>query len=85
MVKAGKYVGTTGTVLRSGNGWVQVQTDAGEIAKRAHELELLERLSPEDAAKDAEGHDDDGDGKRSRRLSGRSSYAISWVRRRVSG
>jgi hypothetical protein len=85
IVKAGKYVGSTGTVLRSGNGWVQVQTDAGEIAKRAHELELLEQLSPEDAAKDAEGNDGDGeDSKRSRRLSGRSSYAISWVRRKVT-
>lgn len=85
VVKAGKYVGTQGTVLRSGNGWVQVSTDAGEIAKRAHELELLEQLSPEDAAKDAEGNDGDGDdGKRSRRLSGRSSYAISWVRRKVT-
>ena len=42
VVKMGKYVGTIGTVLRSGNGWVHLQTETeGEIAKRAYELELL--------------------------------------------
>lgn len=38
-----KLVGSIGVVLRSGNGWVQVETDSidGEIAKRAYELEIL--------------------------------------------
>ena len=38
-----KLVGSIGVVLRSGNGWVQVETDCieGEIAKRAYELEII--------------------------------------------
>eukprot|EP01038_Epipyxis_sp_PR26KG_P004617 gene4617-6495_t len=36
----GKNVGETGFVVSSGNGWVQIQTSNGEIAKRAYELEV---------------------------------------------
>ena len=41
MVKIGKNYGTVGVVLGSGNGWVQLRTKRGEIAKRAYELELV--------------------------------------------
>ena len=41
MVKVGKNYGTVGVVLGSGNGWVQLRTKKGEIAKRAYELELV--------------------------------------------
>mmetsp|Transcript_23638 Transcript_23638/g.74312 ORF Transcript_23638/g.74312 Transcript_23638/m.74312 type:complete len:479 (+) Transcript_23638:677-2113(+) len=40
-IKAGRFTGHTGRVLRSGNGWVQLQTAMGEVAKRAYELQLL--------------------------------------------
>jgi hypothetical protein len=33
--------GKVGKVLRSGNGWVQLMTSVGEMAKRAYELELI--------------------------------------------
>ena len=36
----GKYDGMVGTVLRSGNGWVQVEVDGAEVPKRAYELEV---------------------------------------------
>ena len=48
-----KLVGSIGVVLRSGNGWVQVETDCieGEIAKRAYELEIiLDESSMDDLA-----------------------------------
>lgn len=31
-----------GKVLRTGNGWVQLQTKTGEVAKRAYELEIID-------------------------------------------
>ena len=37
----GRLVGQIGRILKSGNGWIQVLTQYGEIAKRAHELELV--------------------------------------------
>lgn len=38
----GKFQGLIGKVLRSGNGWVQLDCrSSGEIAKRAYELELM--------------------------------------------
>jgi len=40
-IKGGRFTGHTGRVLRSGNGWVQLQTAMGEVAKRAYELQLL--------------------------------------------
>lgn len=41
-ITTGRMKGHEGTVLRSGNGWVQVETVTfGEVAKRAHELELV--------------------------------------------
>jgi hypothetical protein len=36
-----------GTVIRSGNGWVQLKTKNGSIAKRAYHLELIDNISPE--------------------------------------
>ncbi len=36
----GKYDGMVGIVLRSGNGWVQVEVDGTEVPKRAYELEV---------------------------------------------
>lgn len=39
----GKMTGLEGIVLRSGNGWVQVELATyGEVAKRAHELEVVQ-------------------------------------------
>lgn len=52
-IKGGRFAGYTGRVLRSGNGWVQLATSMGEVAKRAYELQLL----PEGA--DAEGSSDE--------------------------
>jgi hypothetical protein len=47
-VIAGKFTGVEGVVLRSGNGWVQIDTNMfGEIAKRAHELEVLRAGPPQ--------------------------------------
>lgn len=47
-VIAGKFTGVEGVVLRSGNGWVQIETSMfGEIAKRAHELEVLRAGAPQ--------------------------------------
>ena len=41
-ITTGRMKGHEGAVLRSGNGWVQVETPTfGEVAKRAHELELV--------------------------------------------
>ena len=41
-VTTGRMKSHEGVVLRSGNGWVQVETATfGEVAKRAHELELV--------------------------------------------
>lgn len=41
-ITTGRMKGHEGVVLRSGNGWVQVETPTfGEVAKRAHELELV--------------------------------------------
>ncbi|KAJ1448248.1 hypothetical protein M885DRAFT_590975 [Pelagophyceae sp. CCMP2097] len=40
-IKAGRLAGSAGRILRSGNGWVQLRTQQGEVAKRAYELELL--------------------------------------------
>ena len=36
----GRYDGMVGTVLRSGNGWVQVEVGGNEVPKRAYELEV---------------------------------------------
>lgn len=36
-----KGTSRTGLVLKTGNGWVQVNTNTGEIAKRAYELQLV--------------------------------------------
>jgi hypothetical protein len=41
-ILSGKYCGQTAIVKCSGNGWVQLETPLGEVAKRATELELLE-------------------------------------------
>jgi hypothetical protein len=41
-VTTGRHLGHTGLVRSSGNGWVQIETCFGEVAKRAYELELLD-------------------------------------------
>lgn len=41
-VLSGRYTGLEAIVRSSGNGWVQLDTTYGEVAKRANELELLE-------------------------------------------
>jgi hypothetical protein len=41
MVVRVKGSSRTGTVLKTGNGWVQVNTSTGEIAKRAYELQVV--------------------------------------------
>jgi len=40
-VRSGNHMGLTGHIIGAGNGWVQIQTVEGEVAKRAYELELL--------------------------------------------
>ena len=40
-IRVGRLGGQIGRILRSGNGWVQLRTTRGEIAKRAYELELV--------------------------------------------
>jgi hypothetical protein len=37
----GRLAGELGTVVKSGNGWVQLMTPSGEVAKRMHEVEVL--------------------------------------------
>lgn len=41
-VTSGRHLGHIGLVRSTGNGWVQVDTSFGEIAKRVSELELLD-------------------------------------------
>lgn len=38
-IRSGELTGETGEVLKSSNGWIQVLTPLGRVAKRAHELE----------------------------------------------
>ncbi len=40
-IVAGRLMNNVGIVLRSGNGWVQVLTNSGEVSKRAYELEVV--------------------------------------------
>eukprot|EP00629_Pelagomonadales_sp_RCC1024_P007044 CAMPEP_0119276288 /NCGR_PEP_ID=MMETSP1329-20130426/15161_1 /TAXON_ID=114041 /ORGANISM="Genus nov. species nov., Strain RCC1024" /LENGTH=255 /DNA_ID=CAMNT_0007276717 /DNA_START=291 /DNA_END=1055 /DNA_ORIENTATION=+ len=40
-IRVGRLGGQVGRILRSGNGWVQLRTQKGEIAKRAYELEIV--------------------------------------------
>ncbi|CAM9209922.1 unnamed protein product, partial [Chrysoparadoxa australica] len=49
-INSGRLQGHPGKVLRSGNGWVQLQTIVGEIAKRAYELDLLDDDAVEPSA-----------------------------------
>jgi hypothetical protein len=46
-ILSGKYSGQTALVKCSGNGWVQLDTPLGEVAKRATELELVEVGKPQ--------------------------------------
>jgi hypothetical protein len=50
-VIGGRYSAQVGTVASSGNGWVQIETSVGEVAKRAYELELARE--PGDSAESA--------------------------------
>lgn len=38
-IRSGELSGETGEVLKSSNGWIQVLTPLGRVAKRAHELD----------------------------------------------
>ena len=40
-VAAGRHAGQMGTVVSSGNGWVQIETSVGEVAKRSYELQVV--------------------------------------------
>ncbi len=40
-IVAGRLMHSVGIVLHSGNGWVQLLTNSGEVAKRAYELEVV--------------------------------------------
>jgi hypothetical protein len=40
-VTTGRHSGQQGTVISSGNGWVQIETAVGEVAKRAYELQIV--------------------------------------------
>eukprot|EP00428_Durinskia_dybowskii_P073215 CAMPEP_0170397256 /NCGR_PEP_ID=MMETSP0117_2-20130122/22777_1 /TAXON_ID=400756 /ORGANISM="Durinskia baltica, Strain CSIRO CS-38" /LENGTH=700 /DNA_ID=CAMNT_0010653745 /DNA_START=102 /DNA_END=2204 /DNA_ORIENTATION=- len=40
-VSSGRHAGQVGTVISSGNGWVQIETNMGEVAKRAYELQVV--------------------------------------------
>ncbi len=53
-VRVGRLGGQVGRILRSGNGWVQLRTARGEIAKRAYELELVDEKDAERANDDIE-------------------------------
>jgi hypothetical protein len=39
-VSSGRHAGQVGTVVSSGNGWVQIETPVGEVAKRSYELQI---------------------------------------------
>lgn len=39
-IKSGELSGAVGEIIRFGNGWIQVLTSEGKIAKRAHELDF---------------------------------------------
>lgn len=42
-IQSGKLAGQVASVKASGNGWVQLETPYGEVAKRASDLEILSR------------------------------------------
>jgi len=44
-VASGRHAGQFGTVVSSGNGWVQIETAVGEVAKRAYELQVVSHTS----------------------------------------
>lgn len=41
-IKSGELTGAIGEIVRFGNGWIQVLTTEGKIAKRAHELDCID-------------------------------------------
>jgi len=44
-IKSGDLTGAIGEIMRFGNGWIQVLTAQGKIAKRAHELDCIDTPS----------------------------------------
>lgn len=40
-IRSGELSGAVGEIMRFGNGWIQVLTSEGKIAKRAHELDFI--------------------------------------------
>jgi hypothetical protein len=44
-IRSGELSGATGEIMRFGNGWIQVLTSEGKIAKRAHELDFVDVFS----------------------------------------
>lgn len=41
-IRSGELSGAIGEIMRFGNGWIQVLTSEGKIAKRAHELDFID-------------------------------------------
>lgn len=60
-VASGRHAGQHGTVVSSGNGWVQIETSTGEVAKRAYELQLVTASTSQ-----GDGHDGSRSHKRQR-------------------
>lgn len=47
-VISGRAMGVVARVTSTGNGWVQLETPSGDIAKRAHELSLELNVTADD-------------------------------------
>ena len=45
-IRSGELSGAVGEIMRFGNGWIQVLTSEGKIAKRAHELDFMDSSRP---------------------------------------
>jgi hypothetical protein len=44
-IRSGELTGSIGEIMRFGNGWIQVLTAEGKIAKRAHEIDCIDTPS----------------------------------------
>lgn len=54
-IRSGELSGATGEIMRFGNGWIQVLTSEGKIAKRAHELDFIDVFSRSTSTKATRG------------------------------
>lgn len=64
-VASGRHAGQFGTVVSSGNGWVQIETAVGEVAKRAYELQVVSHTASSASHLDS-GSQRNGSNKRAR-------------------